>query len=266
MDLKQLGQNWHEFGRRDPFWAILSLPGKEGNKWDLEEFFATGRKEIDAALEFVASQGLRVNHGRALDFGCGAGRLTQALAQRFEETYGVDIAPSMIKLANSYNQYPESCHYQLNEASDLSQFASGHFDFIYTCRVLQHMKPEFAFNYIGEFIRILRPGGVIVMQEPTERLPVQTTEPPEEVSRGKALLKKIIPQPMLNWYYKARLDYLMAQQKQLPQMEMYGIPVADMKAFVHKHGAIVKAAVPDESCMDWASVCYLISNDKTGNS
>ena len=97
------------------------------------------------------------------------------------------------------------------------------------------MKPEFAFNYIGEFIRILRPGGVIVMQEPTERLPVQTTEPPEEVSRGKALLK-------------------------------YGIPVADMKAFVHKHGAIVKAAVPDESCMDWASVCYLISNDKTGNS
>lgn len=264
MNLKQLGQNWHEFGRRDPLWAILSLPGKEGRKWDLQEFFLTGQVEIEKALEFVASQDLRINYGRALDFGCGAGRLTQALAKHFDEAYGVDIAPSMIELAVTYNQYPDSCHYELNTKPDLSQFVDCHFDFIYSCRVLQHMKPEYALQYIGEFIRLLKPGGAIVIQEPTEKLVLAspTVQPKPEPVGFKVLLKKLIPQPLLNWYYKIRLDYLLSKHEQLPKMEMYGVPVEQMKAFVQDHGAVVRAVVPDYSCNDWASVCYCITKDR----
>lgn len=262
MDLKQLGQNWHEFGKRDPFWAILSFPGKEGNKWDLDEFFRTGKEEIEGALEFVASQGLRLNYGTALDFGCGAGRLTQALAQRFAKTYGVDIAPSMIKLAKNYNQYPESCIYELNEAPNLSQFTDGQFDFIYSCRVLQHMKPEYAFQYIAEFIRILAPSGIIVIQEPTEKLPTEMLHMPEAPKGPKGLLKSLLPAPILNWYYKFRLDYLNRQAEQMPQMEMYGIARKDMKAFVESHGASIKAVIEDSSCSDWQSSLYCITKDK----
>lgn len=262
MDLKELKKNWHEFGRKDPFWAILSLPGTEGNKWDLDQFFKTGRLEIEEALEFVARRGVRVNFGRALDFGCGAGRLTQALAQRFEEAYGIDIAPSMIKLATEYNQYPESCHYQLNEESNLGCFQDKHFDFIYTCRVLQHMKPEYAFNYIAEFVRLLKPGGVIVLQEPTEKLPVPMESSKTEADSAKSVLKRLIPQPLLKWYYKARWEYLSSKQKQMPKMEMYGISIEEMKAFITKQGAFVHAVVPDDSCPDWQSFCYLITKDK----
>ncbi|MBX9879505.1 MAG: class I SAM-dependent methyltransferase [Candidatus Obscuribacterales bacterium] len=265
MDLKQLEQNWNEFGRRDPFWAILSFPGKEGNKWNRDEFFRTGRDEIDKALEFVGQQGLRINYGSALDFGCGAGRLTQALAQRFEKTYGVDIAESMIKLAKEYNQYPESCFYEVNRQPNLSQFVDGQFNFIYSCRVLQHMKPEYALNYVREFIRILAPGGVIVFQEPTEKLPGQNTQILEAPKGIKAIVKSLIPRPLLNWYFKTRMGYLCKQQQQTPQMEMYGIPVEEMKRFVESHGAIVKAVVPDDSCDDWRSYCYCITNDN-GNS
>jgi SAM-dependent methyltransferase len=262
MDLKQLGHNWNEFGRRDPFWAILSFPGKEGNKWDIDEFFRTGKEEIEGALEFVAAQGLRLNYGIALDFGCGAGRLTQALSQRFAKTYGVDIAPSMIKLANSYNRCPESCFYQVNEAPDLSQFANGQFDFIYSCRVLQHMKPEFAFKYIAEFIRILAPGGIIVIQEPTEKLPGERLSVPNAPKGAKAFLKSLLPVPILNWYFKVRMDYLQRKHMQMPQMEMYGIQQEEMKAFVESHGAVVRAVVEDNSCSDWQSFLYCITKDR----
>ena len=95
MDLDQLQWHWDEWGRRDPIWAILSDHGDR----TLDEFFARGRREIDERLAHLASIGADPPRGRALDFGCGAGRLTQALCEHFAECDGVDIAPSMIELA-----------------------------------------------------------------------------------------------------------------------------------------------------------------------
>ncbi len=41
--------------------------------------------------EHLYSLGVTIPHGKALDFGCGVGRVTQALAQYFDEVYGVDF-------------------------------------------------------------------------------------------------------------------------------------------------------------------------------
>ncbi len=50
MDFGNLQANWTVLGERDPLWAILVDPSKRGNRWRVEEFFETGRREIDAAL------------------------------------------------------------------------------------------------------------------------------------------------------------------------------------------------------------------------
>ncbi|HEY3277423.1 MAG TPA: hypothetical protein VGJ94_12455 [Syntrophorhabdaceae bacterium] len=42
------------------------------------------------------SFGLKVGAGKALDFGCGAGRLTLGLSQYSDHACGADIALSMI--------------------------------------------------------------------------------------------------------------------------------------------------------------------------
>jgi len=67
------------------------------------EFFESGLKEINAVMRYVESLGIDVSRRRALDFGCGVGRLTQAIANYFEEVYGVDIALSMIEQATKCN-------------------------------------------------------------------------------------------------------------------------------------------------------------------
>ena len=84
--------------------AILTEPDKRHGGWDVEEFFASGRAEVDEAIGRLGALGLRPRRGRALDFGCGVGRLTQALAWHFDECVGVDIAPSMVEHARRYNR------------------------------------------------------------------------------------------------------------------------------------------------------------------
>ncbi|PYQ82516.1 MAG: SAM-dependent methyltransferase, partial [Acidobacteria bacterium] len=74
---------WDAHAQSDPLWAILSDPAKHGGKWNLHRFFQTGVGEIATLLYELARLGVAVKTDRALDFGCGIGRLTQALAERF---------------------------------------------------------------------------------------------------------------------------------------------------------------------------------------
>src|SRR6266700_763326 len=96
--LQDLTERWDRAGRTDPFWAVLSWRGKRGNRWLSDEFFETGIQEIALVMAHADRLGLD-GHERALDFGCGPGRLTQALTRYFDEVDGVDISPSMIELA-----------------------------------------------------------------------------------------------------------------------------------------------------------------------
>jgi SAM-dependent methyltransferase len=153
---------WEAWAQADPLWAILSDPSRKGRKWNPREFFASGVHDVDQVLEQLEARSIRPRRGRALDFGCGVGRLSQALGARFDRCDGVDISETMITLARDFNQHGDRCRYHVNKASDLSQFADASFDFVFSMIVLQHNPPELAERYISEFLRVLSPGGVAV--------------------------------------------------------------------------------------------------------
>ncbi|MFW6225229.1 MAG: class I SAM-dependent methyltransferase [Bacteroidota bacterium] len=175
--LLELQENWEVFGQQDAMWSILTDPSKKNNKWDIQDFFTTGSHEIQSVFSHINDElKFEINYGKALDFGCGIGRVTQALCCYFQECYGVDIAESMIELAKQYNQHKDKCYFYQNNTNDLSQFDNNFFDFVYSRIVLQHIKPEYSKQYIKEFLRILSPGGLIVFQVPSE--PVSNQERP----------------------------------------------------------------------------------------
>ncbi len=153
---------WESWAQADPLWAILSDPARRGRRWDVDEFFATGKPDIDQALAQAGEHGLPAKRSRALDFGCGVGRLTQALAAEFEHVDGVDISQTMVDLARDYNKVGERCDYHVNLASDLALFPDRTMDFVFSTIVLQHVPPEHAATYICEFVRLLAPGGAAV--------------------------------------------------------------------------------------------------------
>jgi ubiquinone/menaquinone biosynthesis C-methylase UbiE len=171
MDLWEVQKNWTIFGQEDPLWGILTDPSKKGNKWDPQDFFLTGKNEIDALFDIINKLNVPISYGKVLDFGCGVGRLTQAFASRFEECYGVDIASTMIENANKFNKFGERCKYFINESDNLLLFNNNFFDFIYSKIVLQHMEPKYSKKYIKEFLRVLKPGGMLIFQVPSKPYP-----------------------------------------------------------------------------------------------
>jgi ubiquinone/menaquinone biosynthesis C-methylase UbiE len=160
-NLSTLKSDWESLAQKDALAAILTDQSKSGGKWDVAEFMATGEAEIETVLQHLYSIGLHPEPSAAvLDFGCGVGRLTQALARRFQSCVGIDISPEMISQANALNKY-RHCHYGVSETPRLS-FADGSFSFLYSNIVLQHVARRLAVDYLREFIRVLAPGGLLV--------------------------------------------------------------------------------------------------------
>ena len=202
MELVELQKHWDALGKSDPLWAILSLPEKRFGKWDLAEFFGYGREEIDQLWAFTDELGIPRPVGKALDFGCGVGRLTQALCAHFDECVGIDISPSMIEGAQRLNQYGDRCTYVLNGRDDLSIFQDGEFQFIYSIIVLQHMRPDYMKKYLKEFLRILAPGGLVVFQIPGENA---LTGFPEVETKPVSVVEL---EPLPDSGFQAKLEFL----------------------------------------------------------
>jgi 2-polyprenyl-3-methyl-5-hydroxy-6-metoxy-1,4-benzoquinol methylase len=158
-------REWEERAHFDPLWAILVDKERQFGKWDREEFFASGQREVDALMTSCGfSAG---NNGRALDFGCGVGRLSRALNVYFGEVYGVDISQEMIRLAK---EFTPSCTFLVNRTDHLKVFEADFFDFIYSNIVLQHQPTrKIAKAYIREFVRVIKPGALVVFQMPYKR-------------------------------------------------------------------------------------------------
>jgi len=242
--IRRLQRSWERFGRVDPLWAIVTWPGKKGNKWDPEEFFQTGEAEITAALKHATSLGLTLRWHRALDFGCGVGRLTQTLAEHFDEVTGVDIAPSMLELAERYNRHGKKCRYVLNETDNLRAFPDASFDFIYTGNTLQHMEPRFAKSYLKEFLRVLSPEGVCLFQIPGRLRPSPPAPPHDAGETMKERIKHVTPGAILRLYRLLRYGRISRtgptkMRADGAVMEMYGIARGEVVGLVLESGGEV---------------------------
>jgi SAM-dependent methyltransferase len=173
VDLTAHRRDWEDLSRLDPLWAVLSDPSKRFGKWEPEEFFASGERDIAEFLDVCGRHGLPRGHVAALDFGSGAGRLTRALSTRFERCVGIDISEPMVELARSFNGDRPGCEFAVNDSDDLSRFEDASFDFVVSHITLQHVPGrDRVLGYIREFVRVLRPGGAVVFQLPSS-IPMQ---------------------------------------------------------------------------------------------
>jgi SAM-dependent methyltransferase len=168
---------WDRHARHDPLWAILSDPTKAGRRWDLSAFLETGLREVSLLMYQLRALNVSFNRHAALDFGCGIGRLSQALARYFDRVVGVDISAEMVRLANDINEFPERVRYVQNSGTDIAALGTGDFTFMYSNVVLQHIEPETALRCLRELFRIVAPGGVLVFQLPSHHRPPDDQPP-----------------------------------------------------------------------------------------
>jgi ubiquinone/menaquinone biosynthesis C-methylase UbiE len=167
---------WDDWARVDPLWAILTEPVHDQ---DEGEFFASGRDAVAMIVAEAARLGFPRERKVALDFGCGVGRLTHALAAHFETTHGLDIAPLMIERAEQLAaaRGVTGCQFSVHAGDALSGFESGGVDFVCSLLVLQHLPSAASItSHLREFVRVLAPGGIAVFQLPTHVPGASATE------------------------------------------------------------------------------------------
>jgi SAM-dependent methyltransferase len=102
---------------------------------------------------------------KVLEIGCGAGRVTRALADVFGEVHAVDISGEMVRLAGqAVGPFSNAYVYQ-NNGIDLSVIPVGQFDFAFSHLVFQHIPSRRVIrNYFREVHRRLRPGALFKFQ------------------------------------------------------------------------------------------------------
>jgi ubiquinone/menaquinone biosynthesis C-methylase UbiE len=155
-------RDWEEMAAIDPLWAIMSAPEKRFGSWEINEFLRTGQEEIAGLMQSADALTLPHQRRRAIDFGCGVGRLTRALHDYFPECHGVDISRGMLQRAR---ELAPGCEFR--EANDLRSFPARYADLIYSSLVLQHQPDKTHVTaLIQDMVRVLAPGGLLVFQMP----------------------------------------------------------------------------------------------------
>ncbi|MEO0478946.1 MAG: class I SAM-dependent methyltransferase [Planctomycetota bacterium] len=242
MSLRTLRRTWNQFGKQDPLWAILTHTDKSHGRWEVDDFFATGEAEVASLFELLHELAPGWEPGAALDFGCGVGRLSQALAERVPEVFGVDLSDVMIEKARRLERErgadrSGSCTFEVNRTRDLHGLGERRFDLIYSSITLQHMRPRLQLGYLREFGRLLSPGGLMVVQIP------------------------LAPRRPLNWRGRTLRLLLLGWKRHLnrrPVMDMFGQPVEVVRATLESAGCEVLGVVEDNaSGSDWISQRYI---------
>ena len=171
MNLSQLESNFESLAAEDPLWTVLSDNAKRGGKWDEDAFYDTGEGVIKDLEARLGRTGNTLEGDKAIDFGCGVGRLTFPLSRRFKTCYGIDISQSMVAYAEKRLSRGPNCRFIVNADTRLPDFASESVDFAYSAIVFQHIAPRYTFDYFQEFSRVLKTNGLFAFQLPSHLNP-----------------------------------------------------------------------------------------------
>ena len=155
--------DWRLIGADQPYWGVLTSPNHRTEALTpatLDRFYQTGRDEVALHAHLIAqASGAPPAGGRAIDFGCGVGRLSEAMADIADEVTGVDVSPGMLEAARRRSGRVTYVH----------DIPVGPFDWINSAIVFQHIPPPRGLAILDRLLSGLAMGGAVSIQLPFAR-------------------------------------------------------------------------------------------------
>jgi len=161
---------WKQWGKDDPLYGVASWSNKhkEGSSpWTDEDFYALGESDWRDFLSHWTQYG--ISRGTCVEIGCGAGRMTRALAGYFDRVAAVDVSEGMIERARkAVGSNVEFFLVDSNRIPVESDSAAA----VFSSHVLQHLDAvEVGYGYFREAHRVLTPGGTLMIHIPLYQFP-----------------------------------------------------------------------------------------------
>ena len=145
---------------------------------------------------------------RALDLGCGAGRDSVLLAERFAHVDALDLSLPMIEIARAKRSRPNIAYRQ---ADLLEATGSGEYDLVLSVMTLHHVPDLRA--ALAHVKGLLAPGGRIVLADPY---------PSESPHPARRILHRLVPlRPRLHAMAVARLGANLVRRGPAAAWEIY---------------------------------------------
>ena len=169
--LDRIAHSWQTLGETEPHWSVLAFERFRGTNHSDEEFYLTGQNDLRLISAFFERAGSELAQVRScLEFGCGVGRVTAALATAIPAVYGVDASSAHLELARERARAKDIANISflpLESLDDLDGLPST--DFLFSFMVLQHNPPPLIDYMLDRLLARVRPGGFALFQLPTYR-------------------------------------------------------------------------------------------------
>jgi len=210
--LDRIAVAWREYGESEPFWSVSTNEQFRAGSAaaHLESLYASGQATADSVMAALCRNGAaieRIEH--CLDFGCGVGRITLALAQRFRKVSGLDISEGHLREARKRAASRGIRNASFRAYSSLDEIASlPSYDLLVSFIVLQHNPPPVIRETLRRLLARLNPNGYAVFQ---------------------------VPIYIRDYQFSVR-EYLSSEQ---PQMEMNALPQPDVHTTLREAGCIL---------------------------
>jgi SAM-dependent methyltransferase len=149
--------DWRAIGQSQPFWGVVSQDeyrAENLTEANVEAFYLSGIADVADIVRRIKAATSAQPRGRALDFGCGAGRLAEAMAAYVDAVTGYDVSPGMLATARSRG----------GRASYVDTLPDGPFNWINSYIVFQHIPPERGLVLMEQLFARLADDGVLSLQ------------------------------------------------------------------------------------------------------
>jgi SAM-dependent methyltransferase len=215
--------DWNALGEMEPFFAVLTderFLRERMSDDDRNAFFASGEADIANLFDLIACPGFAPKS--ALDFGCGVGRLTRALAKRIERVAGVDVAPSMLRIARE----------NVPQATFSEEIPDEQFDLIVSLIVFQHIPVRHGEVLLDELLSHLSGDGVAALQF-TFRRPGSFLRRMARTIRGRV--------PIVH-----RIAQRIRGERPMPYMQMNEYDLERVTSILRRHGCDEPRVIPTD--------------------
>lgn len=144
-----------------PAHLMVRVHGQDANLAD--NFLMVGRKsleDIQAALNGIGKDW--PDFKNVLDLGCGCGRLTRWLVERYPamNLEGCDTDPDAIRWCRRNLQ---ACKFDVTAALPPLPYAEAQFDLVFLVSIFTHLNEDYQGRWLAELQRITRPGGIVLI-------------------------------------------------------------------------------------------------------